>query len=62
MSVEWWVSHSCVIYRPTSKTSNNSFAYYGTSEAEFKNGLITIQNRSNTLNAWMRLNYQNMCW
>ena len=42
----------CLVYKATSATSNNNFFYYRTSEGEFK----TLQNLSDTVNAWKRLN------
>lgn len=48
----------CLVHKGIYKTSNSSFAFYGTSEEKF---ITTIQNRSDTVSAWMKLSYWNMC-
>ena len=46
----------CLVYQATARTSSNSFV-----KGSSKHGITTVQNLSDTVNTWMRLNYQNMC-
>ena len=51
----------CLVYKAMSTTSNNILVYYGTSEWVFKTQYNNHTNLSNTVIAWMRWIYKNMC-